>query len=93
MATQSNAIESDEKAKPVVGVYQTAENQALRKWLGISETPRELPPLNWIENDEWRQGRGMLSDHPNHDTSEMKANNRAEEEEHDARKFGRSPRV
>jgi hypothetical protein len=62
-------------------------------WDGIEGHParvRELPEWNWVPNDEWRQLRGILSDHPDHDTTKMKADNRAEEEEHDARKFGRS---
>jgi hypothetical protein len=32
--------------------------------------------------------QGMLSDHPEHDTTKMKAAERAWELEHDARKFG-----
>jgi hypothetical protein len=62
-------------------------------WDGVEGhpvNPRELPAWDWVPNDEWKRGRGLLSDHPEHDTSEMKARERAFEEEHDARKFGRS---
>jgi hypothetical protein len=51
---------------------------------------RELPEWNWVPNDDWRRLEGILSDHPGHDSSEMKAGERAFEEEHDARKFGRT---
>jgi len=64
-------------------------------WDGIEGhpvTPRELPEWNWAPNDEWRMLEGIFSDHPGHDTNEMKARERAFEEEHDARKFGRSAR-
>jgi hypothetical protein len=55
---------------------------------GSPVVPRPLPKRTWVPNDRWQRGRGMLSDHPEHDTSEMKARERAWEEEHDARKFG-----
>ncbi len=61
-------------------------------WDGIDGhpvKPRELPEWNWVPNQDWRKLEGILSDHPEHDTSEMKAAERAFEEEHDARKFGR----
>jgi hypothetical protein len=72
--------------------YASAKHQAIRKWLGIPKEPRELPPWTWVPNDDWRKLRGILSDHPEHDTTEMKARNRAEEMEHDERKFGPFPR-
>ncbi len=64
----------------IVGVWDGIEGHAVKL--------RELPEWNWVPNDEWKRGRGLLSDHPEHDTSEMKARERAFEEEHDARKFG-----
>ena len=60
-------------------------------WDGNPESPvkvRELPPWEWVPNDRWRALEGILADHPEHDTTEMKRRNLAEEEEHDARKFG-----
>jgi len=97
MATQTNlqdvAVEDEEMSKLTAAeFYASAKHQAMRKWLGISNTPRELPSLNWVPNEDWRKGRGILSDHPEHGTTEMKARNRAEEEEHDARKFGFAPK-
>jgi hypothetical protein len=50
--------------------------------------PKELPEWKWEPNNDWRSARGMLRDHPEHDTSKMKAAERAWELEHDARKFG-----
>jgi hypothetical protein len=93
MATQTNIPdvevgEEDMSKLSTAEFYASAKHQAVRKWLGRGNRPRELPPLNWVPNEEWRKGRGILSDHPEHDTTEMKARNRAEEEEHDARKFG-----
>jgi len=61
-------------------------------WDGNPDTPvktRALPAWDWKPNDRWRALEGVLSDHPEHDTSEMKQRNRDEEEEHYARKFGR----
>ncbi len=97
MATQTSlpdvAVEEDDMTKLTPAeFYASAKHQAIRKWLGLSSTPRELPPWTWVPNEEWRKGRGILSDHPEHDTTEMKARNRAEEEEHDARKFGFAPK-
>jgi hypothetical protein len=66
-----------------------SEVQKIRRMLGLLDgKPRELPEWKWEPNDDWRAARGMLSDHPEHDTSKMKAAERAWEEEHDARKFG-----
>ena len=60
-------------------------------WDGIEGHPaqvRELPAWKWVPNDRYLKLRGILSDHPEHDTTEMKACERAWEEEHDRRKFG-----
>jgi hypothetical protein len=60
-------------------------------WDGVEGHPvqvRELPEWKRAPSNEWRKLRGILSDHPDHDTTKMKADNRAEEEEHDRRKFG-----
>ena len=65
----------------------------LGMWDGVPGHPvvaKQMPEWQWVPNDRWKRGRGLLSDHPEHDTTEMKARARAEEEEHDARKFGRS---
>jgi hypothetical protein len=65
----------------------------LKMWDGIPGHPvktRELPELKWVPNDEWQSLQGFLSDPADHDTTEMKARDKAFEEEHDARKFGRS---
>jgi|SRR5271168_664798 len=40
---------------------------------------------------DWRSLRGILSDHPEHDTSKARAEERAWELEHDERKFGPFP--
>jgi len=95
MATQTNVtdVEDDDLSKlSTAEFYASAKHQAIRKWLGISSTPRELPSWTWVPNEEWRKGRGMLADHPEHDTTRMKAANRAEEEAHDERKFGPFPK-
>ncbi len=65
-------------------------NAEVRAYLGLPQKRRELPPWTWVPNDEWQKLEGILSDHPEHDTTEMKRRNRIEEEEHDARKFGRT---
>ena len=60
-------------------------------WDGVEGSPvrhRELPERTWVPNDEWRSLSGILHDHQDHDTTEMKRKDRAWEEEHDARKFG-----
>jgi len=62
----------------------------LKMWDGVPGSPvklRELPEWNWVPNDEWRKLEGILSDHPEHDTTEMKRREREFELEHDARKF------
>jgi hypothetical protein len=35
--------------------YASEKHQAVRKSLGISNIPRELPLWTWISNDEWRK--------------------------------------
>jgi hypothetical protein len=66
-----------------------SEVEKIRRMLGLLDgKPRELPEWKWDPNDDWRAARGMLSDHSEHDTSAMKAAERAWELEHDARKFG-----
>jgi bifunctional DNA-binding transcriptional regulator/antitoxin component of YhaV-PrlF toxin-antitoxin module len=40
---------------------------------------------------DWRSLRGILSDHPEHDTGKARAEERAWELEHDERKFGPFP--
>jgi hypothetical protein len=60
-------------------------------WDGIKGHPakvRELPEWSWVPNDRYLRLRGILSGHPEHDTSAMKARERAWEEEHDRQKFG-----
>jgi bifunctional DNA-binding transcriptional regulator/antitoxin component of YhaV-PrlF toxin-antitoxin module len=54
--------------------------------------PRELPEWKLEPNDDWRSLRGILSDHPEHDTSKARADERASELEHDERKFGPFPK-
>ena len=93
MATQTDlpdvSIEDEDMSKLTAAeFYASAKHQAVRKSLGFGPEPRELPPWTWVLNDNWQKLQGILSDHPEHDTTEMKARNRAEEEEHDARKFG-----
>jgi hypothetical protein len=60
-------------------------------WDGVDGhpvVPRELPPWEWVPNEEWRKLRGILSDHPKHDTTEALRADRVWELEHDKRKFG-----
>jgi len=60
-------------------------------WDGIEGHPvvhRELPPWEWVPNDEWRELRGILSDHPEHDTTAARRADREWELEHEKRKFG-----
>jgi hypothetical protein len=65
------------------------EVETIRQMLGlVSGKPRELPEWKWEPNEDWRSARGMLSDHPEHDTSKARAEERAWELEHDERKFG-----
>jgi bifunctional DNA-binding transcriptional regulator/antitoxin component of YhaV-PrlF toxin-antitoxin module len=47
--------------------------------------PAPLPSVGPSEG--WRSLRGVLSDHPEHDTSKARAEERAWELEHDERKF------
>ncbi len=42
----------------------------------------------YVPNDDWRKMRGMLSGHPDHDTSKVRHEERVWEAEHDERKFG-----
>ncbi len=79
----------------VVDKSQWSELQKIQymlgMWDGVAGSAvkyRELPEWKWVPNDEWQKGEGLLSDHPEHDTSKMKADDKAWEEEHDARKFG-----
>ncbi len=98
MATSINSNDpNDAFAKPVPPIDKSGwtELQHVQYMVGVWDgveghpvKPRELPEWNWVPNDEWKRGRGLLSDRPDHDTSEMKARERAFEEEHDARKFG-----
>ena len=46
----------------------------------------------WIPNDTWRTMQGMLSGHPDHDTSKVRHEERLWEAEHDERKFGPFPK-
>jgi hypothetical protein len=55
---------------------------------GAAVDPKELPDWKWEPNERWGSARGMLSDHPEHDTSRARAEERAWELEHDERKFG-----
>lgn len=48
-----------------------------------------LPGL--VPNEDWKSLRGILSDHPEHDTTRARAEERAWELEHDERKFGPFP--
>lgn len=64
-------------------------------WDGIDGhpvVPHELPPWKWVPNDEWRKARGMLSDHPEHDTTAARKADREWELAHDERKFGPFPK-
>ncbi len=71
-----------QQLQKILGLWDGVPGSAVRK--------DDLPPWEWVTNDEWRKLQGILSDHPEHDTSGMKAADRTWEEEHDARKFGRS---
>lgn len=44
-----------------------------------------------VPNEDWKSLRGILSDHPEHDTTRARAEERAWELEHDERKFGPFP--
>jgi len=60
-------------------------------WDGIEGHPvvhRELPEWKWEPNDRWRKLRGILSGHPEHDTTAARNADREWELEHDRRKFG-----
>ena len=64
---------------------------ALGIWDGVEGSPvrhRKLPERTWTPNDDWRSLSGILADHPEHDTTEMKRRDREWEDEHDARKVG-----
>jgi len=64
-------------------------------WDGVDGhpvVPKELPPWEWVPNDEWRKARGMLSDHPEHDTTAARKADRVWELAHDERKFGPFPK-
>jgi hypothetical protein len=66
----------------------TAKDRMVLEPAQASTEPKELPEWKWEPNDVWRPARGMLSDHPEHDTSKARAEERAWELEHDERKFG-----
>jgi bifunctional DNA-binding transcriptional regulator/antitoxin component of YhaV-PrlF toxin-antitoxin module len=70
----------------------TAEDRMVLEPAGAVVEPKELPDWKWEPNDQWRSARGMLSDHPEHDTSKARAEERALELEHDERKFGPFPK-
>ncbi len=66
----------------------------LGMWDGRPGSPvkyRELPERTWPPNEEWRSLRGILSGHPEHDTTKARAAERAWELEQDERKFGPFP--
>jgi hypothetical protein len=46
----------------------------------------------WVPNDDWRKLQGILSDHPEHDTTAARHADRIWELEHDERKFGPFPK-
>ena len=46
----------------------------------------------WVPNEDWRSLQGILKGHPEHDTSEVRAEERAWELKHDERKFGPFPK-
>ena len=46
----------------------------------------------YVPNDEWRSLRGILSGHPEHDTTAARKAEREWELEHDERKFGPFPK-
>lgn len=54
--------------------------------------PESWTNRTWVPNDDWRSLQGILSDHPEHDTSKARAEERAWELEHDERKFGPFPK-
>ena len=56
------------------------------------EEPIWLGNRWWIPNDDWRAMQGMLSGHPDHDTSKARHEEREWELEHDERKFGPFPK-
>ncbi len=50
------AVEDNDMSKLTTAEFYASEkHRAVRKSLGISNTPRELPPWTWIPNDEWRK--------------------------------------
>jgi bifunctional DNA-binding transcriptional regulator/antitoxin component of YhaV-PrlF toxin-antitoxin module len=69
-----------------------AEDRMVLEPAGTAGEPKELPEWKWEPNAQWRSARGMLSDHPEHDTSKARAEERAWELEHDERKFGPFPK-
>jgi len=98
MATQAILTFSDGKLEIPLEVQekmQLKDGAKLRLILASKDRlvvspgePRELPEWKWEPNEQWRAARGMLSDHPEHDTSKARAAERAWELEHDERKFG-----
>lgn len=53
--------------------------------------PQESPEWKWEPNDRWQSLQGILSDHPEHDTTAAKKAEREWELAHDERKFGPFP--
>ena|ERR1700722_5396006 len=70
----------------------TAEDRIVLEPAGSAVESKGLPDWKWEPNDQWRAARGMLSDHPEHDTSKARVEERAWELEHDERKFGPFPK-
>ncbi len=101
MATQTTPIHEMKSYRTLLDAPDSSGWTELQKmhfllgmWDGIPGSPvklRELPEWTWTPNDEWQKLRGILSDHPEHDTTKMKADERAWEQEHDERKFGPLP--
>ncbi len=91
MPTQENAVAPARENGDIVSVYDTPEHKALRKQLGFSETPRELPEWAWKPSDAWESLQGIMSEFADEDTTEVKARERALELAHDERKFGPIP--
>ena len=63
-------------------------------WDGSEGSPvrhRELPEWTWVPNEDWRSLGGALRDDPERSTTELKAEERAWEQAHDAWKFGPFP--
>ncbi len=100
MATQAILTFSDGKLEIPVEVQEAINLKEGAKLRLVMASPeqlvvapsmtRELPEWTWEPNDRWQSGQGLLSDHPEHETSSPRAAERAWEREHDERKFGSS---